>query len=110
MPGATLGVVLAAAGYPDDPRRGDPIEGLHSARVAGGLIFHAGTARDEDGGYRTAGGRVLTVVGRGPDLAAAREQAEGAVERISFDGLQRRHDIGLLAILRASGSALGSAR
>ena len=109
IPGATVGIVLAAAGYPDDPRRGDPIEGLHSARAAGGFVFHAGTARDEDGGYRTAGGRVLTVVGRGADLRAARDQAEGATERISFDGLQRRHDIGLQALLAGS-PLVGAAR
>jgi phosphoribosylamine--glycine ligase len=110
IPGATLGVVLAAAGYPDEPRSGDAIEGLHSARAAGALIFHAGTARDEDGGYRTAGGRVLTVVGRGPDLLAAREAAEGAAERISFDGLQRRHDIGLQAILAGAPIVVGGTR
>jgi phosphoribosylamine--glycine ligase len=105
IPGATLGVVLAAAGYPDEPRSGDAIEGLHSARAAGALIFHAGTARDEDGGYRTAGGRVLTVVGRGPDLLAAREAAEGAA-----DGLQRRHDIGLQAILAGAPIVVGGTR
>ncbi len=49
---------------------------------------------DEAGGYRTAGGRILTVVGRGPDLDAARAQAEAAADLIAFDGLQRRHDIG----------------
>jgi phosphoribosylamine---glycine ligase len=95
LPGASLGIVLAAAGYPDVPRSGDAIEGQHAARAAGALVFHAGTSRDEDGGFRTAGGRVMTIVGRGPDLAAARAQAEGAAELISFDGLQRRHDIGL---------------
>ena len=110
IPGSTVGIVLAAAGYPDDPRAGDPIEGLHSARVAGGFVFHAGTARDEDGGYRTAGGRVLTVVGRGADLRAARDQAESATERISFDGLQRRHDIGLQAIIAGSPLAVGASR
>jgi phosphoribosylamine---glycine ligase len=95
MPGASLGLVLAAAGYPDAPRAGDAMEGLHAARSSGALVFHAGTTRDMDGGFRTAGGRVLTVVGRGPDIAGAREQAEAAAELISFDGLQRRHDIGL---------------
>jgi phosphoribosylamine--glycine ligase len=103
IPGAALGIVLAAAGYPGEPRPGDAIEGLHAARSSGALVFHAGTARDADGGYRTAGGRVLTVVGRGTDLAAARDQAETAAGMISFDGLQRRHDIGLHALL-ASGS------
>jgi phosphoribosylamine--glycine ligase len=95
IPDATVGIVLAAAGYPIEPRAGDPIEGLHAARGARALVFHAGTTRDEDGGYRTAGGRVLTVVGRGADVHAAREHAESAAHFISFDGLQRRHDIGL---------------
>jgi phosphoribosylamine--glycine ligase len=110
IPGATLGIVLAAAGYPDEPRAGDAIEGLHAARSSGALVFHAGTARDADGGYRTSGGRVLTVVGRGADLAAAREQAEGAAQMISFDGLQRRHDIGLQALLTTGALVVGSAR
>jgi len=95
LPGASLGVVLAAAGYPDAPRAGDAIEGLHAARTTGALVFHAATARDEDGGFRTAGGRILTIVGRGADVAAARMQAETAANLVSFDGLHRRHDIGL---------------
>jgi phosphoribosylamine---glycine ligase len=94
LPDASLGVVLAAAGYPESPRFGDAMEGMHAARSTGALVFHAGTIRDADGGYRTAAGRVLTVVGRGPDIAMAREQAEAAAALISFDGLQRRHDIG----------------
>jgi phosphoribosylamine---glycine ligase len=110
IPGATLGIVLAAAGYPDVPRSGDPIEGLHAARASGALLFHAGTARDADGGYRTAGGRVMTVVGRGPDLASAHDQAEMAAGMISFDGLQRRRDIGLQALYGSGAFAVGSAR
>ncbi len=94
LPGASVGIVLAAAGYPDAPRHGDAIEGLHAARAAGALVFHGGTTRDDVGGYQTGGGRIITVVGRGPDLEAARVQAEGAADRISFDGLQRRRDIG----------------
>ncbi len=94
LPVASVGVVLAAAGYPDTPRHGDPIEGLHAARATGALVFHAGTTRDADGGYRTGGGRVLTIVGRGPNVEAARIAAEAAVDRVSFDGLQRRRDIG----------------
>jgi phosphoribosylamine--glycine ligase len=97
MPGTMLGIVLAAAGYPDTPRHGDPIEGLHAARAAGALVFHAGTIRDEDGGFRTAGGRILTIVGRGVDVMDAHAHAETAAERVSFDGLQRRRDIGLEA-------------
>ena len=93
LPGATVALVLAAAGYPDAPRSGDRIDGLDAAAATGALVFHAGTARDADGTIRTAGGRVLTVVGRGPDLAAAGEAATTAADRIHADGLQRRRDI-----------------
>ena len=95
MPRACVGIVLAAAGYPDAPRHGDAIEGLHAARAAGALVFHAGTTRDDVGGYQTGGGRILTIVGGGPDLEAARLQAEAGADRVSFDGLQRRRDIGM---------------
>jgi len=98
LPVAAVGVVLAAAGYPDDPRRDDEIEGLDLATETGAVVFHAGTTRDDAGAYRTAGGRVLTVVGRGPDLVAARAQADAAADHIAFDGRQRRHDIGADAL------------
>ena len=94
LPGAAVAIVLAAAGYPDAPRGGDPIEGLPEAAATGALIFHAGTARDPDGTVRTAGGRVLTVVGRGPDVEAARTAATAAVALIHARGLQHRTDIG----------------
>jgi phosphoribosylamine--glycine ligase len=94
FPGATVAVVLAAAGYPDAPRRGDAIEGLDDAASTGALAFHAGTAIGADGTVRTAGGRVLALVGRGPDLTAARDQAEQAADAVHWDGQQRRHDIG----------------
>jgi phosphoribosylamine--glycine ligase len=93
LPGAAVAIVLAAAGYPDGPRSGDPIDGLADAAATGALVFHAGTARDADGTFRTAGGRILSVVGRGPDLAAARALATAAADRIHATGLQRRHDI-----------------
>ena len=93
LPGAAVAIVLAAAGYPDAPRSGDRIEGLDDARATGALVFHAGTARDADGTFRTTGGRLLTVVGRGADLAAARAAATTAADRIHARGLQRRHDI-----------------
>jgi len=93
-PGATVAVVLAAAGYPSTPRTGDPIDGLAAARAAGALIFHAATAI-RHGWPVTAGGRVLTVVGRGRDTAAAREQAYTAADLIRFRGLHRRSDIGV---------------
>jgi phosphoribosylamine--glycine ligase len=98
LPIATVGIVLAAAGYPDAPRRDDAIEGLDRARAAGALVFHGGTARDDAGSYRTAGGRILTVVGRGPDVAVARAEAEAAVDLVAFHGVQRRHDIGADAV------------
>jgi phosphoribosylamine---glycine ligase len=92
MPGAAVGIVLASAGYPSSPRRGDPIDGL-AAADGGALVFHAGTLRTSDGAWTTNGGRVLTVVGRGGDLETARGAAERAADTISWPGMQRRHDI-----------------
>jgi phosphoribosylamine--glycine ligase len=93
LPGATVGIVLASSGYPGTPKRGLPIDGIDAAEAAGALVFHGGTVGRPGGGYGTNGGRVLTVVGRGADLLRAREAAEVAAERITWDGLQRRHDI-----------------
>jgi phosphoribosylamine--glycine ligase len=93
--GAAVGIVLAAEGYPGDPKRGHPITGLDEAVDTGALVFHAGTVARPEGGYGTNGGRVLTVVGRGPDLAAARGLAERAADAITWDGMHRRHDIAL---------------
>ncbi len=96
-PGAAVGIVLASAGYPERPRPGDPIDGLdpdHDPGRSAELIFHSSTRLAPDGRYLTSGGRVLTVVGRGADLAAARAQAELLADRITFEGRQRRHDIG----------------
>ena len=95
LPGATVALVLAAAGYPATPRAGDAITGFAEAAAAGVLVFHAGTTRDADGTFRTAGGRVLSVVGRGEDLAAAAAAAATAADRLEAPGLQRRHDIGV---------------
>jgi phosphoribosylamine--glycine ligase len=92
-PGATVAITLAANGYPGEPRRGDPIEGLEAARHGGTLLFHAGTVLRPQGGWSTNGGRVLTVVGRGSDIASARESAERAADSIIWDGMQRRRDI-----------------
>ena len=91
-------VVLAAEGYPHDPRRGDPIRGLDSAAPAlgfperGAMLFHAGTTT-KDGAVVTAGGRVLGVTGVGPTLEQARTSAYQAVNGISFRGMHFRHDI-----------------
>ena len=91
--GAAVGIVLASEGYPGTPKRGLPIEGLEAARGAGALVFHGGSVGRPGGGYGTSGGRVLTVVGRGADLPRARDAAEVAVRRVSWAGMQRRHDI-----------------
>jgi len=90
---AAVAIVLAAANYPDTPRRGDPISGLAEAARAGATIFHAGTVRGPDGLYRTNGGRVLSVVGLGSTLVAARANAERAADLVSWQGMQRRRDI-----------------
>jgi len=97
LPVASLGIVLAAAGYPEAPRRGDEIAGLAEASATGALVFHAGTKRTADGGFQTDGGRVLTVVSRGPDIAAGRIAAERAADLLTWTGMQRRHDIGASA-------------
>jgi phosphoribosylamine--glycine ligase len=90
---AAVGIVLAAEGYPGTTRRGDAIEGLEIARAQGALVFHGATERDPDDVFRTAGGRIVTVVGRGTDLENARAVAERAADAIGWPGLQRRHDI-----------------
>jgi phosphoribosylamine--glycine ligase len=87
-------VVLAADGYPANPRRGDEIRGLDDAlALPGVMVYHAGT-KVEGGRFLTAGGRVLSVCGRGPTLKEALERAYGGVGKISFDGMHWRRDIG----------------
>jgi phosphoribosylamine--glycine ligase len=93
-----VGVVLAAAGYPETPDANDVITGIEdAAAVPGALVFHAGTARRE-GKWLTAGGRVLTVVGRGPTHRDAIDVAYRAATRIQFRGAQYRRDIGRKAL------------
>jgi phosphoribosylamine---glycine ligase len=92
-PGAAVGVVAAAAGYPGDVRRGDVITGIE-ALDSDVLCFHAGTARDPDGTLRTSGGRVLCVTALGGDVSAARTRAYGNLARVHFEGMQSRTDIG----------------
>jgi phosphoribosylamine--glycine ligase len=96
--GAALGVVIAAEGYPDDPVRGRSIDGVEPSSPAddGALLcFHAGTRR-ADGGWETIGGRVVTMVGRGTDLAEARAAAYAGVAGVELEGGQHRSDIGLV--------------
>jgi phosphoribosylamine--glycine ligase len=97
MPGAAVGIVLAAAGYPDSPRRGDRIDGRDDL-AHDVLVFHSGTRRGPDGVWQTNGGRVLTVVARGADLDAAGSAAERAAGALRFDGVQRRHDIAAVPV------------
>jgi phosphoribosylamine--glycine ligase len=93
-PEAAVTVVLAADGYPASPRTGDPITGLHVASGVNAVtVFHAGTARDDQGVLRTAGGRVLNVTATGPDLEVARVRAYEAASIINFKGMRHRHDI-----------------
>jgi phosphoribosylamine--glycine ligase len=90
---AAVAIVMAAADYPETPRKGDPISGLTEAGRAGATIFHAGTVRGPDGHFRTNGGRVVSVVGLGDTIPAARRHAESAAALIDWQGMQRRHDI-----------------
>ncbi len=95
---AALCVVLAAAGYPESPRAGDPIEELDRAGTVEGVsVLHAGTSRGRDGVLRTAGGRVLAVTATAAGLAEARRRAYEAVELVGFEGMQFRRDIGAAA-------------
>lgn len=98
-PRAAVGVVLAAGGYPDAVRKGDPIGGLARAAALPGKVFHAGTARRGDA-IVTDGGRVLCAVGLGASVGAARQEAYTLVEAIHWPGMQYRRDIGHRAIAR----------
>ncbi len=89
---AALGVVIAAAGYPDSPRKGDEIHGLPK-NEDDFHVFHAGTAL-KDGKVVTNGGRVLCVTALGDKVKIAAERAYEVAERIRFDGMQFRTDIG----------------
>ena len=100
--GAAVTVVLAASGYPQDPRRGDVILGLGangqlSEPRENVVLFHAGTARDEDGTWRTNGGRVLAVTAVGQDVDEARRRAYEAAALVSFEGCVWRRDIAHVA-------------
>lgn len=91
---AAVTVVVAASGYPASPRTGDPIEGADDVPGApDAYVLHAGTARDADGLLVSAGGRVLSVVGRGPSLTEARVRAYAAVDAVTLDGSHHRRDI-----------------
>lgn len=101
-PRAALGVVMAAAGYPEDVRKGDVIQGLDRATTLPGKVFHAGT-REDSGRVLTSGGRVLCAVGLGSSVKTAQSEAYGLVHSVSWAGVQFRHDIGYRAIAREQG-------
>ena len=99
---AALTVVLAAAGYPQAPRRGDSIDGLDRITRETNpdvTVFHAGTAQD-DHRVTVSGGRVLGVTAVGDSLRQAQRAAYAAVASIQFDGMQYRRDIGHRALAR----------
>ena len=98
-PRASLGVVLAAGGYPASYDKGDVINGLDAVMEEGVKVFHAGTAA-RDGEVVTSGGRVLCVCALGNDVAEAQRRAYQAVDRISWKGMYCRRDIGHRAIAR----------
>jgi len=101
-PRPSLGVVIAAHGYPGKVKSGDVISGLDADFGVDAKVFQAGTKLDHDGNVVTAGGRVLCVCALGDDLPQARERAYGAVERLHFDGAFYRRDIGHRALARQS--------
>ncbi len=90
---SALGVVIAAQGYPESPRRGDPISGL-PRNEEDFHVFHAGTKLDENRQVVTAGGRVLCVTALGDSVKIAQRRAYQVAEGISFEGCQMRRDIG----------------
>ncbi|MBX3679657.1 MAG: phosphoribosylamine--glycine ligase [Rhodocyclaceae bacterium] len=94
-----LGVVIAAAGYPESPRKGDLITGLPENESQEVHVFHAGT-KEVDGQIVTSGGRVLCVTALGDNVRTAQKLAYATADRIEFAGKQYRRDIGFRAIKR----------
>jgi phosphoribosylamine--glycine ligase len=92
-----LGVVMAAPGYPLNPRKGDAITGLPT-EADDAAVFHAGSTRDAQGALVTSGGRVLCVTALGESARLAQQRAYDALASIRFDGMQFRRDIGWRAI------------
>jgi phosphoribosylamine--glycine ligase len=96
--GAAVTVILASEGYPEAPVKGDVIHGLGpdgqlEAANDHVVVFHAGTARDENGSFVTNGGRVLAITGFADDVATARQRAYDAASHVNFRGSVRRSDI-----------------
>ena len=97
---AAVCVVMASGGYPRSYESGKAIRGIEAAEAGGAVVFHAGTRGAEDGGFETAGGRVVGVTARGADVREARARAYEATARIDFDGAFHRTDIANRALDR----------
>lgn len=97
---ASLGVVLAAGGYPGNYDKGDPINGLPTAEMPEAKVFHAGTTLTDDNRIVTNGGRVLCVVGLGDTVADAQQRAYHLSSQINWKGVYHRRDIGYRAVER----------
>jgi len=96
---ASIGVVLAAGGYPDAYNKDDVISGLPTTDVAGEKVFHAGTA-SKDGNTVTNGGRVLCATALGNTVLEAQQTAYALAKKISWNGMFYRNDIAYRAIAR----------
>ena len=96
---SALGVVLAAAGYPQQPRQGDAIKGL-PAETPEAVVFHAGTTLRDKKNLVTSGGRVLCVTALGDSVRMAQQRAYQAIKNIHFEGMQFRQDIGNRGLAR----------
>jgi phosphoribosylamine--glycine ligase len=99
--GTAVGVVVASEGYPDAPVTGRVLSGAEPSSPADDgerLCFHAGTRGRTDGTFETTGGRVVTIVGRGPTLADARRAAYRGVEEVQLEGAASRTDVGELHV------------
>jgi phosphoribosylamine--glycine ligase len=95
-----LGVVMAAAHYPDEPQKGDIITGIDAAQTTGAKVFQASTSTDAQGNVITNGGRVLCVTALGNTTAQAQQAAYAALSKVGFDGAFYRTDIGYRAVAR----------
>ncbi|TVO38182.1 phosphoribosylamine--glycine ligase [Vibrio algivorus] len=99
-PRASIGIVLAAGGYPGDYAKGDVISLPASAEVEGEKIFHAGTSNNANGDVVTAGGRVLCATALGNTVSEAQQRAYELAKQVSWNGMFHRNDIGYRAISR----------